>query len=630
MPPTTWERIATHYGGTVAGLATATSGTGQSLVFAATPVGVFHSMDAGLSWRQPGVSPTVPLADVVAASPDFARDHTVFVCGVGGLYRSSDGGESWQCVLVGSRMLTVAAAAGTTHDSLVVLAGTESDGMLRSEDAGRSWTGANAGLLDLTAMCVALSPCFEADRTGFAGTASGLYRTRNGGQAWRSVETGLEDPAVQCLAISPNFAEDRLVVAGTEADGLLRSTDGGATWHRPDGLTTGGVAALAFGPTGRRLAAATESGIAVSDDGGDSWRILTTDIQQQALSLVFCGDALLAGFHREGIGRFESGGSTWRAANEGLAARLHTELLLSPDFARDRSVFVGGLEDGLRVSTDGGVTWQTAFAEESSVHGIAASTTYATDGTLYLATSAGIRVSPDRGRSWEPCPTGAARVVVSGPGVVVVAVEGGRLLVSLDDVRSWEPVATPLPGTDTVALGVSPAYPRDRTIFAATSAATETVLWRSTDSGQHWQRWMVQSNGGVARVPLAVPSSYAVDGAVLIGVGRKVFSPVRHAEEVRSGERRPIWRSVEPGSNVVGVTALAASPSYNTDRTLFATSNAGVFVSRNGGERFQTWNEGLAPTRMVSVAVSPALSQDRLVYGLGLGGTLWRRRLAPH
>ncbi|HTD78888.1 MAG TPA: hypothetical protein VK898_14720, partial [Chloroflexota bacterium] len=357
MLPTTWERIATHFGGTVAGLAEFTNDVGEKLVFAATPVGVYRSMDAGLRWTQPGVSPTVPFADLVAVSPRFGRDRTLFACGVDGLHRSSDGGDTWQRVLVGSRMLAVTVAAGTTHDSLVVFAGTETDGILRSEDNGRTWTGANAGLLDLTAICLAVSPCFETDRTGFAGTASGLYRTRNGGRAWRSVETGLEEPAVQCLAISPNFAEDRLVLAGTEADGLLRSTDGGATWRRPGGLAEGGVAAVAFDSAGRTVAAATESGLAVSLDSGKSWQIRPTASLQPSLSVVFSGQTLLVGLHRDGVTRSDDLGVTWQTANEGLGARLDTELVLSPDFAHDRTLFVAGPEDGLRVSSDGGVTW---------------------------------------------------------------------------------------------------------------------------------------------------------------------------------------------------------------------------------------------------------------------------------
>jgi hypothetical protein len=552
----------------------------------------------------------------------------LFVCGVDGLYRSSDGGETWQAVLVGSRMLTVAVAAGATPDGVVVLAGTESDGILRSEDGGRTWTGANAGLLDLTAMCVAVSPCFDADRTGFVGTTSGLYRTRNAGRAWRSLDTGLEDPAVQCLAISPNFAEDRLVLAGTEAPGLLRSSDGGASWRQAPGLDTGGIAAVALDASGRTVAAATEAGIALSSDGGESWRMCTPGPRQQALSLLFVGEALLAGLHRDGVARSDDRGATWRADNEGLAARLDTQLVLSPEFARDRRLFVAGLEDGVRVSSDGGLAWEVAFSESVSVHGIAASGTYASDTSVYLATSAGLRVSHDGGRFWEACATGGepARAVACGPGVTLAAVEGGRLVMALDGGRGWHAVAAPLEGADAIGLGISPGYPRDRTLFAATAASGEVVVWRSSDSGQRWQRLLVQPGSGVTRVPVVVPPSYAVDQAIFVALGQRVWRPVRHAQEVHSGERRPLWQAAEPGSDVTGVTDLAVSPAYGaSDRTLFAATNAGVFVSRHGGETFEPWGEGLDPVRMVSVAVSPAYAEDRLVYGLGLGGTLWRR-----
>ena len=104
---------------------------------------------------------------------------------------------------------------------------------------------------------------------------SGLYRTRNGARSWREVETGLDEPAVQCLAVSPTFAEDRLVLAGTEAwparldDAGARGTTGFAERQV--------VTALAFGasryPSPPVIAAAMESGIALSDDGGQTWRL---------------------------------------------------------------------------------------------------------------------------------------------------------------------------------------------------------------------------------------------------------------------------------------------------------------------------------------------------------------------
>ena len=226
-----WERLAGRTGGTVAALATASAADGATLIFAATSVGVHRSSDGGRTWTLPGVGNTVPFAEAVAPSPAWACDRTLFVGAGDGLYRSLDGGDSWQRVLVGSRVLSLAIGPGDGRTTGAVFAGTETDGVLRSDDAGRTWAGTSPGLLDLTVLALALSPEIELDRTGFGGTASGLYRTRNGGRSWRLVDTGLGEPAVQSLAVSPSFADDRLLLAGTEADGLLRSDDAGARWE---------------------------------------------------------------------------------------------------------------------------------------------------------------------------------------------------------------------------------------------------------------------------------------------------------------------------------------------------------------------------------------------------------------
>jgi hypothetical protein len=125
-----------------------------------------------------------------------------------------------------------------------------------------------------------------------------------------------------------------------------------------------------------------------------------------------------------------------------------------------------------------------------------------------------------------------------------------------------------------------------------------------------------------------VSPSYANDELVFAGLGPRVLKPLRHAREVRAGQRRPVWRSADLGGGAVAVTAVAPSPTYAEDRTIFAATNAGVFVSRDGGDSYQPWSEGLSPPAMVALAISPNYRDDRLVYGLGLGGTIWRREFA--
>jgi photosystem II stability/assembly factor-like uncharacterized protein len=200
---TGWERVADNTGGTIGGLATSLV-AGHALVFAATPVGVYRSSDAGRTWLLPGDQTVVPLAEAVALSARFERDRTIFAGAGDGLYRSSDGGETWQLVLAGGKVPSVVSSSTDAGEGTgqLLLAGTEADGVLRSEDGGRSWSGANAGLLDLTVLALALSPQFASDRTGFVGTASGVYRTRNGARSWRQIEADPSELAVQCVAIA--------------------------------------------------------------------------------------------------------------------------------------------------------------------------------------------------------------------------------------------------------------------------------------------------------------------------------------------------------------------------------------------------------------------------------------------
>jgi photosystem II stability/assembly factor-like uncharacterized protein len=229
---TGWERLAEREGGTVTALASARDGDGRGVLFAATAVGIRRSTDGGQSWIAEDAGQGAPFVTALAPSVNFAKDQTLFIGTADGCYRSTDAGRNWHPVLTGGRIFGLSITpgggrGGGDEDTGSLFVGTESDGIIRTDDGGRNWGHANPGLLDLTVLALAFSPRFAQDGTGFAATAAGLYRTRNGGKAWRQVELPVDDPAVQCLGISPSFATDKTVYAGTEADGLFRSDDAG-------------------------------------------------------------------------------------------------------------------------------------------------------------------------------------------------------------------------------------------------------------------------------------------------------------------------------------------------------------------------------------------------------------------
>jgi photosystem II stability/assembly factor-like uncharacterized protein len=570
--------------------------------------GVYQSSDGGRSWSPTSVRDTMPFCEVIAASPDFARDQTLYVGGRNGLYRSNRGGAAWRQVLLSASVQSLAVSRG------LLLVGTGDDGILRSEDSGNTFAGANAGLIDLSVLALALSPEFERDATGFAATGSGLYRTRNGAKSWRPLDV---DAAVQCLCFSPRFAEDRLVLAGTESDGLLRSDDAGAHWESLSELPARSITALAVSNE-FTVVATTELGIAISHDGGSTWGIADAALGS-VLTLAFVesdgGEALLAGLHRDGAARAVAPFDDWAMANAGLHARLLLGLALSPAFEHGQAMFATGPDDGVLVSDDGGRTWTAHLAgpEDPAVFAIAVSA----DRTLFASTEAGVLRSSNAGATWQlVTEPGLASVVAAGPRSLWVGQANGQLLTSDDRGESWRTVRDSFD-----AAIVSVACAPDGTLFVGTVGGGTLTVWRSRDVGLQWERWLVEP--GEDLLPLAVSAGYAIDERVYVGVGRRVLTPMRNTREVRAGEQRPMWRDVNLGATSTGI---AVPPAAEVSNVVFVATSAGIHVSRDGGEHFARWLDGDGPSATVAVAVSPDYPRDRLVYALEVGGAIWRRR----
>lgn len=650
-----WERLAEREGGTVTALAAARDGEGRGVLFAATAVGIRSSLDAGQTWIALDAGQGAPFVTALAPSVNFARDQTIYIGTADGCYRSIDAGRNWHPLLTGGRIFGLSITpgggrGGGDEETGTLFVGTESDGIIRTDDGGRNWGHANPGLLDLTVLALAFSPRFAQDGTGFAATAAGLYRTRNGGKAWRQVDLPVEDPAVQCLGISPQFATDKTVFAGTEADGLFRSDDAGTTWEEVETLAGKSVAALAFSEDGSLIAAATSDGIAVSTDGGATWQVGGADLGF-ALSLACVehdgGEVLVAGLVGQGIARSIDRGQTWTVSNEGLRATPTLALVLSPAFEDDQTVFAAGLDDGVTVSRDGGHTWEAANEglSETTVYGVVVSPDYASDKTVFAATVTGIFRSRDGAATWEsvegqdlPGPAGALAVAPASGArrMLLLAVTlDGELHGSEDAGATWQRVGT-FEGASVVALAVSPGYAKDRTIVVGTRAAladdymnSALSLWRSTDGGANWDRWMDER--GRSALPLAIPPGHLGDGALYVGLDGVIAKPIRNTWRRGGSARVPVWITVrladEQGYSPA-ITGIAVSPNYRNDNTVFVATSAGIFVSRDAGRHFAPWSGGMGSTPVVALALTGKAGArgEQWVYALGLGGTIWRRR----
>ena len=112
-------------------------------LYAATRAGLFVSPDAAASWRK--VAGLGPRNVLTAASFAEAQGGSVMLAGAAqGLYRSSDGGVTWNAVSlpveVGSRSVkTIVVSHGASGAMASIYIGTIGGGIVQSTDGGRTW-----------------------------------------------------------------------------------------------------------------------------------------------------------------------------------------------------------------------------------------------------------------------------------------------------------------------------------------------------------------------------------------------------------------------------------------------------------------------------------------------------------
>jgi photosystem II stability/assembly factor-like uncharacterized protein len=222
---------------TVYALAASPSFAQDGVCFVGRDSGLYRSHDGGVSWDYAYGSLNLdsPLpTTTVAVSPNFAADRRIFAGIQGGILCSSDGGQTWQAASLGLPppfVSTLMVSPCFGQDGTVV-AGTLGDGLFRSVDRGKHWQAANFGLLDLNVLSLAISPVYNQDETIFAGSETGLFRSTNGGRAWREVSFPCDNEPILSLAYSPSYSDDGTLFAGTETAGLFCSGDRGQTWRR--------------------------------------------------------------------------------------------------------------------------------------------------------------------------------------------------------------------------------------------------------------------------------------------------------------------------------------------------------------------------------------------------------------
>jgi photosystem II stability/assembly factor-like uncharacterized protein len=151
----------------------------------------------------------------------------------------------------------------------------------------------------------------------FVGTLNnGVLRSLDGGRTWHRSSTGMQDCFVNALAVSNKGT----ILAGT-GRGVYRSTDGGSSWVIANkGLPTASVCGFAMASTGRIYAAADGGRMFHSEDDGCRWKSdgrLPRNGDGDAL-LVTRSKSVLCGVSFVGVYRCQDGEHRWTSVTPGF------------------------------------------------------------------------------------------------------------------------------------------------------------------------------------------------------------------------------------------------------------------------------------------------------------------------
>jgi len=265
-----WRNIGPFRGGRATAVSGVTSDP-MTYFMGATGGGVWKTSNAGESWKN--ISDGFFTTGSVGSIAVSESDPNVIYVGMGeapvrgvmtshgdGVYKSTDGGKTWKNVgLEKTRHISKVVIHPTNPNIVLVGAqgspygATEERGIYRSTDGGETWTRVhyvdeNSGISDLSMDMKNPRNIYAAywDHRRYpwkvqsGGPGSGIWKSTDGGENWEQLKKGLPKEVMGKIGISVSGANPERVYAIIEADkgGLYRSENGGKSWKliNPDRL----------------------------------------------------------------------------------------------------------------------------------------------------------------------------------------------------------------------------------------------------------------------------------------------------------------------------------------------------------------------------------------------------------
>lgn len=546
----------------------------------------------------------------------------------------------------------------------IIYAGMATGGVFKSTDGGNSWFPITDNLPVITVGAIALDPqnpdiiyvgTGEANAITYSVFGMGMYKSYDAGATWHYI--GLEETRYIARIVVDPLNTDRIWVAGTgelfgtnPERGVYRSLDAGSTWELVLSLTDSTAAQdIAIDPArpdtvfavmwerirglNYRRAGGPSSGVYRSYDGGDSWVELTTglpsggDVGRMGISVCASSPDVAYVIHDAyateavEVYRTINGGDTWTATNDETLAGMFWNFgwyfgQVRVDPENPDRVFALGIP--MYRSENGGVSWGlVASSNHVDHHAMAFDPN--DHRRIFEGNDGGIYVSTTSGSSWTKLfdqPTNQFYAIEIDPvdpsRLYGGTQDNGTLRTTTGAADDWEMIL----GGDGFYTIVDPTNPD--IIYAEWQFGN---FYKSTDFAGTWTEAM----SGIAKTdrfnwmaPVVMDPS---DHLTLYFGTHRLYRTMNGAAS---------WLAIsgdlaggDHGFYLGTITTIAVAPS-NRDVIYVGTDVGNAWVTLNGGMDWTDISDSL-PTRWVTrVAVDPG---DAGIAYVTLSGLRWEENI---
>jgi photosystem II stability/assembly factor-like uncharacterized protein len=522
-----------------------------------------------------------------------------------GIFRSTDGGITWQPKNTGLYLDNRAFNWLVVDDSSYIIAGTGShigNIVYKSKDDGESWT--QIAILGGTSVSVNDSGHIYVGDTGY-----GKYSvSKDAGYTWTHYSH--PSPFIYCIEINDS---GHIFIGGNYTG--YRSTDNGTSWTNlslPDGIKS-----FAFAPNGDVYAGcsrenASNSGVYKSTDNGDSWTPVKEGFRVYPNKNIVINNAgdILVGSYGWGIWRSTDDGTTWTQQNSGLGHIYIKSMYI----AENGFVYAGTIGGGIYRSIDNGESWQQVGLTSAYVKALEISPS---NGFLFAST-AGMSRSTDSGLIWTTINNGLSAsdikiiaiksdgTIFAGCGISNWAYPNPCIYRSTDDGNSWSVIENGIQRHDVQGISIDGA--------GNVYASNYYGVYKSTNNGDFWFKIGDPLGAGKLAFNSLGDLFVAGNGIWKLPAGDSVWVQLSsggywtfycgsndylYTEANRSTDNGLTWTSMPIGN-------AAYSYAENSVGHLFAgTFNFGSGVKRSTdyGETWESINSGIPTNDVRSVAV---------------------------